>query len=782
MDCAGKGNFDSIRNQTSILHDVRHMAVNHRGVWSFLQQGELLGLVTSWDVDAFFSRSNKDFLGRVLSQGGDFQNLLRGDVDFNGIRDGALSGKQACIYGIIFLLYVVCTRFREEGVDDAQNATGALRLFLSSYFGGPESQLDLLQSSNWPLSSWDIVAATLDGASQQDAPLYRSYDELVAAQPLPALSLLPPAILLPTLRQATIVKRSPLPCGRGSTARIGALGTHRQMQMHQLSALMAAWETVCGAATGLPQFEVVFTYTPAGPMSAYESGPVEAKGVNWEAEVQLWHGMYVHFVPKSHSVLADLGSLDAVRADIDARFHHGELRQADVVICGEPVYVCTAAAHVLQAGQHPRPLLAHLGIALLQQPAHQSPVLGTRETVARCMAHFLVFLAMPFASASVSNRITTEQIFWQVGVRLPLAHLAGLHLKPRPDRITKPEVLLFRTKSPYLVHFFLKLVKLRAKNIPLTDMNHYSSLSWDDIGAFQAAVLLPHNVHLIRTSDLYALEVPLFVPSAPFVFQFIYPGSHLYGWHGAPPLSRLSLDRRAQQALQNALGLEKRGYYLGRAPTAANVGETLPRERYRRCPYRMPVLGACHHADSFNGDVPIMEPCPWGSDSDRVVQLPLSCEEALAATDASSSSTSICKQLAADEQRAALKAAELAANGTATTTTTPRDLRVAEGPTLDPFDHFYGDYNPWCGIDAYRYWHAHTDYALLRGLQHFSGAADLVARLAALLLGPDASDRRESVLAEMREHQQARQRETILWWSEALLSTTAAAAAKSLSL
>ena len=23
---------------------------------------------------------------------------------------------------------------------------------------------------------------------------------------------------------------------------------------------------------------------------------------------------------------------------------------------------------------------------------------------------------------------------------------------------------------------------------------------------------------------------------------------------------------------------------------------------------------------------------------------------------------------------------------------------------LDPFDHLYGDYSPWCGLDAYRYW------------------------------------------------------------------------------
>merc|ERR1711920_1218630 len=111
---------------------------------------------------------------------------------------------------------------------------------------------------------------------------------------------------------------------------------------------------------------------------------------------------------------------------------------------------------------------------------------------------------------SVANRITIEQIFWQVGVRLPVAHFAGVHLTPlaESERIVEPKVLLFRTKFPNLAYTFLKTLKLTAllpgklghtgSSVELVDMNHHASLPWNQIARFRAGVLLPHNVHLIR--------------------------------------------------------------------------------------------------------------------------------------------------------------------------------------------------------------------------------------------------------------------------------------------
>merc|ERR1712008_5686 len=74
------------------------------------------------------------------------------------------------------------------------------------------------------------------------------------------------------------------------------------------------------------------------------------------------------------------------------------------------------------------------------------------------------------------------------------------------------------------------------------------------------------------------------------------------------------------------------------------------------------------------------------------------------------------------------------------------------GSFSDPFDYVYGDYNPWCGIDAYRYWHSHTEYATLRGLQHFGSAAELLTKLSELLVGPESEGRSHEIVLEMRAH------------------------------
>merc|ERR1719183_2470797 len=101
-------------------------------------------------------------------------------------------------------------------------------------------------------------------------------------------------------------------------------------------------------------------------------------------------------------------------------------------------------------------------MALLHQPIVHHTVLDSREKVARLIAGFYALLARPATSVSVTNPLTMDQIFWQVGVRLPIAHFAGFHLVPRTSRKVAPEALLFRIKFPVLAHTFLRVVKLQA--------------------------------------------------------------------------------------------------------------------------------------------------------------------------------------------------------------------------------------------------------------------------------------------------------------------------------
>eukprot|EP00747_Dinoflagellata_sp_TGD_P027592 gnl/TRDRNA2_/TRDRNA2_132701_c2_seq1.p1 gnl/TRDRNA2_/TRDRNA2_132701_c2~~gnl/TRDRNA2_/TRDRNA2_132701_c2_seq1.p1 ORF type:complete len:179 (+),score=15.71 gnl/TRDRNA2_/TRDRNA2_132701_c2_seq1:53-538(+) len=147
---------------------------------------------------------------------------------------------------------------------------------------------------------------------------------------------------------------------------------------------------------------------------------------------------------------------------------------------------------------------------------------------------------------------------------------------------------------------------------------------------------------------------------------------------------------------------------------------------------------------------PIFHPCPWGTyHLDGEPQRALSCEEVTAAEpELRRVATSLCAM----------------ADGSG-------EPDVAAGPVVDPFDHLYGHYNPWCGVDAYRYWYQYTEYATLRGLQQFTSASDLLDGLSRLLLGPEAEGNQEKILKEMREHQRVRLRETVHWWTHALLLT-----------
>mmetsp|Transcript_91611 Transcript_91611/g.205121 ORF Transcript_91611/g.205121 Transcript_91611/m.205121 type:complete len:170 (-) Transcript_91611:150-659(-) len=156
----------------------------------------------------------------------------------------------------------------------------------------------------------------------------------------------------------------------------------------------------------------------------------------------------------------------------------------------------------------------------------------------------------------------------------------------------------------------------------------------------------------------------------------------------------------------------------------------------------------------------MVEACPWGSyDLEDESHSPLSCEEAV---EVDLALRPLARGLCSDGVREAEGQKQ---------ERTEEEEGEGTGPAMDPFDFLYGDYNPWCNLEGYRYWHAHTEYSLLRGLQRFSSAAELLDGLASMLLGPEAPQRRSAVLEEMRSHQRGRVRETVQWWAHALLVT-----------
>jgi len=61
------------------------------------------------------------------------------------------------------------------------------------------------------------------------------------------------------------------------------------------------------------------------------------------------------------------------------------------------------------------------------------------------------------------------------------------------------------------------------------------SISFQEMAHHLAVVLLPHVINALRLSDLFAMGVPLFVPSAPFIHKVVWPYNEPYCGRGAHP-------------------------------------------------------------------------------------------------------------------------------------------------------------------------------------------------------------------------------------------------------
>lgn len=70
---------------------------------------------------------------------------------------------------------------------------------------------------------------------------------------------------------------------------------------------------------------------------------------------------------------------------------------------------------------------------------------------------------------------------------------------------------------------------MQCGNLILRLFTRYAQLA-----SFVAIVLLPHVPNALRLADMMALQVPLFVPSEPFVYRLVWPLAGSYcGWSDA---------------------------------------------------------------------------------------------------------------------------------------------------------------------------------------------------------------------------------------------------------
>ncbi|CAJ1402982.1 unnamed protein product [Effrenium voratum] len=65
-------------------------------------------------------------------------------------------------------------------------------------------------------------------------------------------------------------------------------------------------------------------------------------------------------------------------------------------------------------------------------------------------------------------------------------------------------------------------------------------MSFAEIASFRAVAMLPHIPNALRLADVYAMAVPLFLPSEPLIHKFVWPDDPL------PLLSKARPPRMAE--------------------------------------------------------------------------------------------------------------------------------------------------------------------------------------------------------------------------------------------
>lgn len=216
------------------------------------------------------------------------------------------------------------------------------------------------------------------------------------------------------------------------------------------------------------------------------------------------------------------------------------MRDADILLCGEPVWLCPLLDRIAS-----RPMMMRFNMAVLDEFTYGngqvSPVLT------EWWDEFRSFVARGRATwTSVGTRYTVEQVAYQTGgsVRFPYVPFLGLSMVPRSALEARPpnEALLFQTNLPPILAF-KRVLKMAAAEqlgvglsfVNLVDMNDLPrGLCRPEMAAYEAAILLPHNPAPIRLIDLYAQGVILYFPGEPLIHKWVWANRPFGGFDGMP--------------------------------------------------------------------------------------------------------------------------------------------------------------------------------------------------------------------------------------------------------
>eukprot|EP00927_Polykrikos_kofoidii_P001908 TRINITY_DN10742_c0_g1_i1.p1 TRINITY_DN10742_c0_g1~~TRINITY_DN10742_c0_g1_i1.p1 ORF type:complete len:827 (-),score=109.00 TRINITY_DN10742_c0_g1_i1:102-2399(-) len=537
-------------------------------VWNDVLRGE--PVMVDWlfhsatVFSALLQSGNTSSAGMPLNKVQQWLSLQRqkqGSSDPNACLFGAFSPYSFLLaqYTLIYYLKGLLVLNGQDGNEQQMdNLRGQLETFKSQVLASMEILLDIPHHTYdfldvfTNVSSYEIVVNAFFAEAEESmetAPLlqhFRTYDEYKDSYPVPT-PYLPPwsADFVPegfdTGGIAAEARARQLLVGAivekrrfGGSIHVAILHLHDATAWDDWSSLRTAWASLLPGGDAASAFGLTphFYFTRvAGLSGCGEDSDIHR---NLRAPFEALKELQREMVAERPSEL--LPPLDTAEKFLRRWAYDGvpKLSDAEILLCGEPVWLCPQLDRLVG-----RPMLMRFNMAVLDEfPLEHD------SAVRAWWMEFSEFLSRGRAFASVGTRYTVEQVAYQTygSVRMPYVPFLGLQtVPPGPQAAVRSaprrEVLLFHNNLPPLMAFkmVLKMVEARLppgeRPPPIVDMNDLSKgMCREEMGSFQAAVLLPHNPAPIRLVDLYAQGVIMYVPGEPLIHQWIWANRPFGGY------------------------------------------------------------------------------------------------------------------------------------------------------------------------------------------------------------------------------------------------------------
>lgn len=401
-----------------------------------------------------------------------------------------------CLYGAVNALFVAAAGLHSgiAGVKTAPNPKQAQEyLMMANSLLGLQYCLDFQESSLWPIHANDIIANI-----NQSADAFH----LASGSPEAPASAARPGSSLYALPAANLAKQLSLTL-QCSEVRLVAVGTHPTLTLEAVTMLRDFAFTSKQTVKLLHTFGITYKCAVfpemCGAGDENSEDPIAALIGRFEAPPP-----YEHYTLR---VITDRLAEVAVQLDFD------------LLVCTSPFIVCSLLQQMTQ-----KPLLGYLGLPLLwKRPTDHFDNTTARESFWGLLRYLLGRSDVVLAS---NNPILAEQMAFQAkeAKNVPVVHPHARFTQAVYAPTLLNDVLLVSRTKFLWVTLGCALRRFMDETYPIkfTVANSDSKLSFKEMAAHRAVVLIPWEHALMAFFEFYSMSIPLLMPDASWSYRLIF--------------------------------------------------------------------------------------------------------------------------------------------------------------------------------------------------------------------------------------------------------------------